>query len=417
MHHFQFRDKRLFCEEIPVDTIAEAANTPLYLYSKQTILDNFREIKTAFSELDHLICYALKANSNERILSLLAKEGAGADVVSGGEIYLALKAGFSPDKIVFAGVGKTVEEIEYALNSGVLSLNVESGQELQVINEIAGRCGKVADIAFRVNPNIDIHGHPYISTGKSENKFGIDVAEMRELVIEAQSSANVKIIGLHCHTGSQIMESMPYLSASRFLATLKDELWGEGVAITHVDIGGGLGVDYESVLNDAGQPESALGGQDILKEIMPELKQLKCKVLFEPGRSIVANSGILITKVLYVKETRGKKFVIVDAAMNDLIRPSLYQAYHKILPVRKNNREITEVDVVGPVCESGDFLAKKRLLPNVERGELLAVMTAGAYGFSLSSNYNARVRPAEVMVDGSEFEVIRERGKLEDLWK
>ncbi len=412
MSFFKYKDGKLCCESVPVNEIAEQVGTPVYLYSKNALLHNFTAIETALASLDTCLCYALKANSNEALLSLLAERGSGADVVSCGEIYLALKAGFPPEKIVFAGVGKTDAEIRYALKQNIWSFNVESIEELQLINDVAGQLGVNARVGIRINPDVDIHGHPYITTGKSENKFGLDTGKVLAIFREASSLAHVQLIGLHSHIGSQIRDHKPYLGAIEILSELKGRIAALGVGLEYIDVGGGFGVDYKNTFATADLPAVSL-----LSKIVSSLQTLGCKIVVEPGRSLIADTGILVTKVLFRKETRGKQFVVVDAGMNDLIRPSLYNAYHQIVPVQEKEGGLVTVDVVGPICESGDFIGKDRSLPDMKRGELLAVMTAGAYGFSFSSNYNARVRPAEVLVDDTSFEIIRARGKLEDLWK
>jgi len=422
MHFYDFMHDELYCEDISVQKIAESIETPFYLYSQKAILENFNRIDTAFREVDHLICYALKANSNLTLLSILAQQGSGADVVSAGEIYLALKSGIPPEKIVYAGVGKKDDEIRYALERGILAFNMESIQELSVINEIAKSLQKKAPISLRINPNIDIHGHPYISTGKLADKFGIEIPKVKQILYKLEEFSNIELMGLHCHIGSQITETKPYLKVAHLLNELVGEIHSIGIHLKHVDIGGGLGVRYENVFQENQKSttmdsERILTPENLVSSLLPNLKQMSCKIIFEPGRVLVAEAGVLVTKVLFRKENQGKQFIIVDAGMNDLIRPSLYGAYHEIVPVKKNTNEmLEEVDVVGPICESGDFLAKDTWLPEVQRGDLLVVMTTGAYGFSLSSNYNARLRPVEVLVNGDKFQIIRERGKLENLW-
>lgn len=421
MHFYNFMHDELYCEDISVQKIAENIETPFYLYSQKAILENFARIDIAFRKVDHLICYALKANSNLTLLSLLAQKGSGADVVSAGEIYLALKSGIPPEKIVYAGVGKKDDEIRYALERGILAFNMESIQELSVINIIAKSLQKKAPISLRINPNIDIHGHPYISTGKLADKFGIEIPKVKQILHKLEEFSNIELIGLHCHIGSQITETKPYLKVTDLLNELAVEMRSIGIHLKFVDIGGGLGVRYKNVFQENQKSttldlKSILTPENLVSSLLPNLKQLSCKIIFEPGRVLVAEASVLVTKVLFHKENQGKQFIIVDAGMNDLIRPSLYGAYHEIVPVKQNTNEMLKVDVVGPICESGDFLAKDTWLPEVQRGDLLAVMTTGAYGFSLSSNYNARLRPAEVLVDGEKFQIIRERGKLENLW-
>ena len=413
MHHFRFLQNKLYCENLPIGKIVEQVETPFYLYSKKTILDNFEMMEKSFQDLDHLICFALKANSNINLLSLLSDKGAGADVVSRGEIYLALKSGFDPDKIVFAGVGKRDDEIRYAIEKEILAFNTESLQEISVINKIAEELKAITQVAIRINPNIDVHGHPYIATGRAEDKFGIELEEARAILKDLKRFPHIKVIGFHCHLGSQIMNVNPYFEAIKVLKDLIEEVRSLGIFPKFVDIGGGLGVQY--VLSENSQSKKALSSNDLISQLLPKLKELECKIIFEPGRSLIAEAGVLVTKVLFTKQTKGKLFVIVDAGMNDLIRPSLYNAYHEIIPIRKTLNEKVCVDVVGPICESGDFLARDRLLPQVQRGDILAVMTAGAYGYSLSSNYNARPRPAEILVDMDGYTVIRERQKVENL--
>ncbi len=411
MQGFKYIHGQLHGESVPVAEIAREVETPFYLYSKGRLLHNFRRISGALQGIDSLVCYALKANSNPSILSLLAEVGAGADVVSRGEVHWALKSGFASDKIFYAGVGKTDSDIRYALEQNIGAFHVESGQELGIISRIASELGKTARVGIRVNPDVDIHGHPYIATGKAQDKFGIALSEVRSLVSQFEQLHSLRLVGLHCHLGSQVQEATPYVAAIRALADLKTDLPERGATLEYVDIGGGFGVDYQHPLEDDGGTPSR-----ILAEIAPELKQLNCRILIEPGRSIVASAGVLVSRVLYRKETRGKQFLIVDAGMNDLIRPSLYQAYHAIIPVQASSKRMAKMDVVGPICESGDFMGKDRQLPELERDDLIAVMTAGAYGFSLSSNYNSRPRPAEILVDGDSWRIIRERESLDDLW-
>lgn len=425
MDYFRFRQSKLYCEELPVQQIAECIETPFYLYSKKTVVDNFDRMDCAFQDLHHLICYALKANSNETLLSLLAQKGAGADVVSRGEIYLAVRNGFVPEKIVYAGVGKTDGEIRYALEQGILGFNAESIAEIGVINEIAKGLNKIAPIAIRVNPNIDIQGHPYISTGQAKDKFGIEIPEVKKFFREMQALPHIELIGLHCHIGSQISEVPPFVKVVQLLKELAGDLRSLGCHLKYVDIGGGLAVRYkdlfqrerEKLSRDETDLAGDLSAEELIQNLLPDLQELDCKIIFEPGRSLIASAGVLVTKVLFVKNTQGKRFLIVDAGMSDLIRPSLYGAHHEIVPIKQTCHKVTKVDVVGPICESGDFLARNRWLPEVQRGDFLAVMTVGAYGFSLSSNYNARPRPAEILVDGEKYEVIRAREAFEKVWK
>ena len=422
MNHFHYKENQLFCEETAVQEIVEEFGTPLYLYSKQQVIDNFRSIDSAFEGVDHITCYALKANSNRELLKLLVKEGAGADAVSAGEIYFALQSGFHPSKITFAGVGKQDAEIEYALKQDIFSFNVESIEELAVINEIAGRMNTKACIALRINPDIDASTHPYISTGLKTNKFGIDISVAVEAFKYAASLPNLIVDGIHTHIGSQILKLEPFVQTAEKVVDMVRELRTLGINIQHIDFGGGYGVTYKNAIKHPLLPEEkgtsadeTPGNNAFISSVLPILKQANCKLVVEPGRSIIANTGILITKVLYRKDNGVKKFVIVDAGMNDLIRPSLYQAFHQIVPLTVQSGDTEMVDIVGPVCESGDFFARDRTMPFVQRGDYLAILTAGAYGFSVSSHYNARPSVAEVLVNGEKVRVIRERQKLEEL--
>lgn len=405
---YSYRDNRLFCEETDLAEVARKYGTPAYVYSKAGIAANYHKVDAAFAAAPHLVCYALKANANPVLLQMMAQLGAGADVVSGGELAQALAAGFPAQRIVFASVGKTDAEIRFALRSGILALNVESREELEVTAQLAAEMGAVAPIALRINPDIDIEGHPYLTTGKSANKFGIELAEAREAYLWAAEQKSLKIVGVHCHIGSMIKKADPYLRMAETLAEFVTDLGQAGIHFEHVDLGGGFGVDYTRVLAEQGSPWM-LDPELVARQVIPVLKPLGCEILLEPGRSIVGPNGILLSQVLYRKETKGKKFLVVDAAMSDLIRPSLYGAYHAVLPLQTGTTELESVDVVGAICESGDFLAKDRELERMQRGDYLAVMTAGAYGYTLSSNYNARPRPVEVLIDGSRHEVIRDR--------
>jgi len=417
---FYYQTGNLYCEEAKLIEIARQEKTPFYLYSTQTLIDNFKKCETAFAAVPHTICLALKANSNLRLLKILAQQGCGGDVVSGGELYLALQAGIPPDKIVFAGVGKTDEEIEYAIQTGVAAINVESPHELDVINQIAQRLQKEAKVALRINPDIDIHGHPYISTGKAFNKFGIDWKLAPALYQELHHNQPLlKPVGVHCHIGSMIFEMAYYQAAAEKLKNLVTELRQSGIALEQVDIGGGLGVNYQQPLEmyqlpalqpqaDTPQPES------LAQAVLPILKPLACRLFFEPGRFLMASAGVLITKVLFVKETRGNHFICVDTGMHHLIRPALYEAYHAILPLTGPQKAVQTADVVGPICESTDFLAKQRLMPCVKRGDYLAIMTAGAYGYSLATSYNGQPLPAEILVKVDSYELIRRRQTYED---
>ncbi|MDP3297438.1 MAG: diaminopimelate decarboxylase [Thermodesulfovibrionia bacterium] len=409
MHDFIYKNSELYAEEVPVREIAEKVGTPLYIYSHKTLLKHYNAFDEAFDGYPHIICFALKANSNLALLKLLAREGSGSDVVSGGELFLALKAGIPAKKIVYAGVGKTKEEIIYALKSRILMFNVESPDELMTIDKIAGELGVKAPIALRVNPDISASTHPYISTGLKKHKFGIPINKALEYYSLASKLNNVKILGIHKHIGSQITKVSPFVEALKKVLVLAQDLKSQGIEIKYLDIGGGLGISYDEEV--APHPKS------LARAIIPLVSSHNFTLIIEPGRSIAGNAGILITKVLYLKKHLKKEFVIVDAGMNDLIRPSLYEAYHHILPVTRKNRPKVIADVVGPICESGDFFAKGRKMGRPRHDELLAIMSAGAYGFSMSSNYNSRTRAAEVLVKGKDFSVIRERETYKDLIK
>jgi diaminopimelate decarboxylase len=409
MHEFHYRQNELYCEDVPVKTIAKEIGTPFYLYSAKTLLNHYRAYDSAFASIPHIITFAMKANSNLAILRLFAREGGGADIVSAGELFRALQAGVDPRKINFAGVGKTAEEIRYALESNILMFNVESSQELRKIDEVAGQMKKKARVALRVNPNVDPKTHPYISTGMKKHKFGIGIDKALEEYKLAASLKHVEVVGIHQHIGSQLTETAPYVDALRRLLGLVEELKKLGIDVQYVNIGGGLGITYED--------ETPPLPKELATAIGPLVKDLKCVLIMEPGRALVGNAGILVTKVLYTKEGEAKKFVIVDAAMNDLIRPSLYGAFHLIQPVIRRGRKTIAADVVGPICESADFLAKDREMEECLPEEYLAVMSAGAYGFAMASNYNARLRTPEILVHGDRFDVVRERETYADLIK
>lgn len=411
MNPFTFKNNQLFCENVPLQEIAQKHGTPLYVYAQNGFLENYRRIDRAFAAVPHLVLFALKSNSNPKLLRLLAAEGSGADVVSGGELKWALAAGFAPEKIVFAGVGKTDAEIRFAIESGISALNVESWPELKVTAEIAQSVGKKAPVAIRLNPDIDIEGHPYLTTGTSVNKFGIELSQARECYRWAQKNPWLDLVGIHIHVGSMVKKVDPYRKSAETLLNFVREMASEGIRLHHIDIGGGIGVDYHKPLAEHGSPYF-FAPEALAEAVVPIVKNSDCQVYLEPGRSISANVGVLLTQVLYTKETKGKHFLVVDASMTELIRPSLYGAYHEILPLEKRSDGTIFGDVVGPVCESGDFLAKDRNLPAAERGDYLAVMTAGAYGYVLASNYNARPRPAEVAVIGDHYQVIREPEKI-----
>mgnify|MGYP005840954513 CR=1 FL=1 len=408
MHDFVYKNREMYCEGVPVKAIANRVGTPFYLYSSNTLVNHYRAFSNAFSGVPHLVCFALKANSNSAVLRLLASEGAGADIVSGGELFRALRSGIDPKKIVYAGVGKRRDEIEYGLKTGILMFNVESGEELLAIDKAASEMHARARIALRVNPDIDPKTHAYISTGLKKNKFGIAIEQAIEYYQTAKKLQNIEVAGVHQHIGSQITEVQPFVDAVKRLMDFIANLREIGIVIKYVNIGGGLGITYKD--------EMPPHPKDLAQAVGPLLNESGCTLIMEPGRAIVGNAGILVTKVLYHKEGGGRRFLVVDAGMNDLIRPSLYEAYHDIRPVEEAGRGAEGVvDVVGPICESGDFFAKERMLPQVNQGDLLAVMGAGAYGFSMSSNYNSRRRAAEVMVKGNEFFVVRERETYDDL--
>lgn len=407
MHYFTYRSGELYAEDVPVRTLVERYGTPLYLYSYRTLLRHFSAYERAFDGYPHIICYAVKANPNTAIVRVFAKNGGGADIVSGGELYVALKAGVSPRRIVYAGVGKTEDEIRFALKKKILMFNVESENELREINRVAGLLRVKAPIALRINPDIDPGTHPYITTGLKKHKFGIPIDVALEYYRLAADLENVVVVGVHKHIGSQITKVSPFVDSLKRLLLLVDELNAQGVTLQYLDIGGGLGIAYKD--------EEPPVPDDLAKHLIPLLKGRKLTLIMEPGRSIVGNAGILVTKTLYLKKGDEKEFVVVDAGMNDLIRPSLYDAYHQIVPVVKKRRETIVCDVVGPICESGDFLARAREIPMVKQGEYLAVMSAGAYGYAMSSNYNSRPRAAEVLVKGRQHFLIRKRETYADL--
>jgi diaminopimelate decarboxylase len=407
MHYFHYRGDDLYCEEVSITAIADRVGTPFYLYSYRTLERHFKAFDSAFEKVPHLVCYSLKANSNVALLRIFVNLGAGLDVVSGGELFRALRSGVDPKKVVFSGVGKTEDEIEFALNSGILMFNVESSQELARIDEIAKGVGKRAPVAIRVNPDIDPKTHPYISTGLKENKFGIDFNLALQEYTFAKELRNLEIVGVDCHIGSQLIEIQPFVEALRRLKKLVHALGERGIDIQYLDLGGGLGITYK----DEVPPHPTEYAQAIVEEV----SDLDYTLIFEPGRVIVGNAGILVSRVLYTKETGEKNFVIIDAGMNDLIRPSLYGSFQGILPVNKGEGGEIIADVVGPICESGDFMARNRRMPQFKPGDLVAVMSAGAYGFSMSSNYNSRPRVCEVLAHGDEFHLIRERESYDDL--
>jgi diaminopimelate decarboxylase len=419
MHAFQYRGGSLVCEEVDLAHVAGEVGTPAYVYSSATIGDNFRRLDAALAPLDHMVCYAVKANSNLAVLDLLAREGAGFDIVSGGELARVLRAGGSASRCTFAGVGKTAEEIGDALRAGVYCLNVESEAELERIAAVAGRLGTRAPVALRVNPDVDAGTHAFISTGKSKNKFGIGLDRAAGVYRRAASLPGIRIRGIQTHIGSQITSPAPFAEAVAKLVPLVREI-KTSHAIEFFSVGGGMGIVYEQALA-SGDPAWWRDGPGGLTPaayaaaIVPLLEPLGLRILFEPGRSITGNAGVLLTTVEYIKQTPAKTFVIVDAAMNDLIRPALYDGWHEIVPLRQTPGEPAPVDVVGPVCESGDFLARDRALPPLQEGDRLAVMSSGAYGAVMASNYNTRPLAPEVLVDGTRFHIVRRRQQFEDL--
>ncbi|MBU1121563.1 MAG: diaminopimelate decarboxylase [Candidatus Omnitrophota bacterium] len=412
MHYFKYRGKELYCEGVKVSSIAVKFGTPVYVYSKRTILEHFQKIDKAFKKISPLICYSIKANSNLAILKILVQVGAGLDIVSGGELYRAREVKCSSKKIVYASVGKTEDEIRAAIKYGILLFNVESFPELSRINKVARELRKKVDVALRVNPDVEPKTHKYIITGKKETKFGMDIDTVRDIFLKRDDFRYLDVCGIHIHIGSQITQSAPFIKAIKKIKTLIGDLAKKGVDLKYFNIGGGLGIVY-----DDETPQTA---EVFAKAVLPMLKDSSLSTILEPGRFIVGNAGIVVTKVSYIKDTPSKNFIIVDAGMNDLLRPSLYEAYHKIIPVTQNTKHKTrntkKSDVVGPICESGDFLGKDRYL-NVEEDDYLAVLGAGAYGFSMSSNYNSRPRAVEVLVDGNNVHCIRKREAYSDLIK
>jgi diaminopimelate decarboxylase len=427
VHSFRYQNGTLHCEGVNLERVAAEYGTPLYVYSAGTILDHYRRLNAALGEIDHLICYAVKANSNRAILNLLSREGAGFDIVSGGELYRVIAAGGDPKMCTFAGVGKSQEEIDYALDQRVLSFNVESEAELACIDRIARSKGVQAPIAVRINPNVDAGTHRYVSTGRSENKFGIALDRVAEVYEQAARMPNIAIRGVQMHIGSQITDAAPFAAAIAKVTPLIQKLKKQ-FALEFFSVGGGIGIVYESSFASGSgdwwsekdrvqaTTDLPLTIHDYAAAILPPLRAIGLRVLLEPGRLLVGNAGVLLTRVRFLKHAERKKFVIVDAGMNDLIRPALYQSYHEIVPVREAPDATREpVDVVGPVCESADFFAQDRPLPEMKEGDLLALMSAGAYGFVMASNYNSRPLPAEALVQGEGFSLIRRRQTLEDL--
>lgn len=407
MEAFESRAGQLHAEDVAVAEIATRHGTPCYVYSKAALTQRYRAFDEALADTDHYVCYAVKANSNIAVLQVLARLGAGFDIVSAGEMFRVLRAGGDARRIVFSGIGKTEDEMRAALEAGIYCFNVESAYELTRLDAVARSLGKVAPIAFRVNPDVDAQTHPYISTGLKQNKFGVDIATAEDLYVEASKLKGIEVIGVASHIGSQLLQISPFLDALDRVLALIDRLKARGIALRHIDVGGGLGVRYKD--------ETPLEPRDWAAAIKPKIAGRGLRILTEPGRAIVGNAGLLVTRVLGLKPGEEKSFAIVDAAMNDLLRPTLYQAWMNIVPVNENSTAQKKIyDVVGPVCESGDWLGRDRELA-IASGDLLAVRTAGAYGFTMASNYNTRPRAAEVMVDGAQMHLIRARETLEDL--
>jgi diaminopimelate decarboxylase len=412
MNHFEYRNGEMYAEQVPLQKIAREVGTPAYVYSLATLKRHFKVFDQAFAKAPHIVCFSVKANSNLALLRAFAREGSGFDIVSGGELFRALKVGADPKKIVFSGVGKKKEEIEYALEAGILMFNVESEEELFALNEIAAGVGKKAPISLRVNPDVDPQTHPYISTGMKKAKFGVDIKKSLDGYKKALALKNVEVVGVDCHIGSQLTSVTPFVDALAKVREYLDrvlagEMKKEGAQIRYLDLGGGLGISYHD--------ETPPLPDEYAAAIIRGLEGLDVTLSLEPGRVIVGNAGVLLTEVQYVKETDTKKFVIVDGGMNDLIRPALYGSYQAIQPVAESKAEKIVADVVGPICESGDFFAKDREVARPKRGDLLAVMSAGAYGFTMASNYNSHPKPPEVLVDGDKYYVVRKRESLEDL--
>jgi len=407
VNHFELKDGVVHAEDMSLAAIAEAHGTPSFVYSKQALTDAFHHFEAGLKNTDHLICFAVKANPNLAVLNVFAKLGAGFDIVSGGELARVIAAGGDPKKIVFSGVGKTADEMREALAAGIYCFNVESQSELIRLNAVASEMGKVAPVSLRVNPNVDAKTHPYISTGLKNNKFGVAIEEAVAVYQQAAAMTNIDIHGVDCHIGSQITEVAPFIDALDRVLSLVEKLEAENITISHIDVGGGIGITYDD--------ETPPAFVDYTKAILAKLNQKKVKLLFEPGRALVGNAGVLLTKVEYLKPTDSKNFAIVDAAMNDLMRPSLYDAYHNIVAASPRAGDTTNYEVVGPICETGDFLGHDRAL-NLAEGDLLVIESAGAYAMSMASNYNSRAKAVELMVDGEQVHVVRKREKISDLF-
>lgn len=418
MFEYRYINNNLFCEDISLENLAREYGTPLYVYSKNSIIDHCRAFENVLTDIDHLSCYSVKANSNLNILKIIANEGLGVDVGSMGELYLALKANFLPENITFSGVGKREDEIIFALENKISLFIVESEGELLKLNELAKKLGVKADYQVRVNFNISSSTHPYISTGENRNKFGISHDEFENLLSKALNLSNINFLGIHTHIGSQIVDPLTFDKLADAILNLISLLRNKNVSVHHLNFGGGFGVQYHDFVKhpllpiDTDYADSNLTTIKLIEKVLPKLKAAKAKIYIQPGRSIIAHSGVLLTKVLYIKENREKKFIITDAGMNDLIRPSLYKSYHQISPVNIKSETIETVDIVGPLCESGDFFALDRKLNHVEEGDYLCIFCTGAYGFVLASNYNGRPKPAEVLVDKDQAFLIREREKI-----
>lgn len=411
MNHFEYKNGELFCEDVSVSDIAKEVGTPFYLYSRATLTRHFTAFDSSFEDIDHITCFAVKSCSNIAILSLFGNLGGGADIVSGGELFRALQAGVDPQRIIYSGVGKTEEELRYGLESNILLFNVESEQELHRLNSVAKAMDVKAPVSFRVNPDVDPKTHAYISTGLAKNKFGIPIREALDLYVQADEMEHIDVKGVSCHIGSQLTLISPFIEALRKIKDFVGRLAEKGITINYIDLGGGVGIIYDD--------EEPPHPKEYAEAIKDEMSGLQATLIFEPGRVIAGNAGIMVTEVQYTKTNRGgekeKHFVVVDAGMNDLTRPSLYGAFHGIQPVKEKKGSPQVVDIVGPICETGDFLAKDRVFPPVEQGDMLAVLSAGAYGFTMASNYNSRPRVAEVMVAGDRFETIRKRESMESL--
>ena len=409
MDYFNYKEGKLFAEDVSLESIAKEHGTPCYVYSRATLERHWHAFNDAFSDHKHLICYSVKANSNIAILNLLARLGSGFDIVSVGELERVLKAGGDPTKVVFSGVGKRVDEMQRALDVGIRCFNIESVGELERLNEVATSLDKIADISIRVNPDVDAQTHPYTSTGLKDNKFGIDINIVEEVYLQAAQMSHINVTGIDCHIGSQLTETAPFMDTLKRLLTLADKLKQQGIVIHHLDLGGGLGVRYKD--------ETPALPSEYITELLSNDQLKDYEILIEPGRAIAANAAVLLSKVEYIKQGESKNFAIIDAAMNDLIRPSLYQAWQEIVPLNENIDGETQLfDVVGPICETGDFLGKDRLL-NLRQDDLIAIRSAGAYGFTMASNYNTRPRTAEILVDGEKTHLIRKRETIDQLFE